>query len=107
MSSFLQDFLNLDINPPCCTGYGEVCPFASLDEPEGYFGPYSSNTDEAEAHYHCKLLNKRVWGENPECEAKDWDRVLKLKEEMLKLAGDRISKILDPGGDRPKTCKRV
>jgi len=48
------------------------CPFSSPSlDALGYTDINISNPDEG--HYDCKLINKhKVWGENPDCEDKDW-----------------------------------
>lgn len=47
-------------------GTCEDCPFEYKTRE-----PYNEIwNDPSEAHYICELLNKEVWGENPECEPK-------------------------------------
>jgi len=55
--------------PMWCVG----CPFGTAKEP-------INQSDPSEGNYQCELLNKVVWGEDPECRMLHWSS--KAKEEL-------------------------
>jgi hypothetical protein len=63
--------LDMDGTPQECDGAAR-CPFC--------VGETESPHDPAESYFHCSLLDRRVWGEEPACEFVDWQR--RAREEL-------------------------
>jgi hypothetical protein len=65
-----DDYIHYGPGGGSCVGW-DVCPFAVTPSYEERAGGDVSN-DRAEAHYDCRLLGRKVWGEDPPCTEVQW-----------------------------------
>lgn len=81
---------DLSSMPPRCPneyGFGcDGCRFATLNDCNSEEDVWN---DRAEAYFDCALLDlKKVWGESPKCELKDWQKL--AREELMSLRAKTI-----------------
>lgn len=79
----------LDFVDTCKPYACDTCPFATENKEDGYG---ANSADPSEGYYNCGLLNKKVWGENPDCTSENWRE--EIKKEVLQIASYEIQSLI-------------
>lgn len=70
--------------------YCHNCPFAiESDRDEEKPNP----ADRAEGYYNCAILKEKMWGENPKCEDRHWQEI--IRNEVRKIANYETQRLIN------------